>query len=105
MDTHILAALIAGIAAVSGAALGGLFPWLTQRDQKARERDSKWISKLENELRARIALEEDAVAWIVELQNKGEKGARVKVQLRDRTEARTALRPEMSWSDLRGRRD
>ena len=100
MDTNILAAIIAGSAAIAGAAVGGLFPWLSQRDQKARERATKRIERLEKEVRARIALEKAAVEWIVELRRKGEQGAGVQRELRQRAQDKTGLRPRMSDSDL-----
>jgi len=43
LDSNILAAIIVGVAAIAGAAVGGIFPWLSQRDQKARERDARRI--------------------------------------------------------------
>jgi len=100
VDTNILAAIIAGSAAIAGAALGGLFPWLSQRDQKARERATKRIERLEKEVRARIALEKAAVEWIVELRGHGEQGAGVQRELRQRAQDKTGLRPRMSYSDL-----
>lgn len=100
MDTNILAAIIAGCAAIAGAAVGGLFPWLSQRDQKARERATKRIERLENEVRARIALEKAAIEWIVELRGKVEQGAGVQRELRQRAQDKTGLRPKMSESQL-----
>jgi len=100
VDTNIFAAIIAGSAAIAGAAVGGLFPWLSQRDQKARERATKRIERLEKEVRARIALEKAAVEWIVELRGQGEQGAGVQRELRQRAQDKTGLRPKMSDSDL-----
>ena len=100
MDTNILAAIIAGSAAIAGAAVGGLFPSLSQRDQNARKRATKRLERLENEVRARIALEKAAVEWIVELRGKGEQGAGVQRELRQRAQDKTGLRPKMSDSHL-----
>lgn len=100
MDTNIFAAIIAGGAAIAGAAVGGLFPWLSQRDQKARERAAKRIERLENEVRARIALEKAAVEWIVDLRGKDEQGEGVKRELRQRVQDKTGLRPKMYESQL-----
>jgi hypothetical protein len=74
MGTEIVTAIIAATSAVAGAVLGGLFPWLAQRDKKARDRDSKRIAMLEKEVRARIGLEEAAVEWIVDLKKQARKG-------------------------------
>ena len=84
MEPNILAATIAGVSAIAGAAVGGVFPWLSQRDHKARERAAKRIERLENEVRARIALEKAAIEWIVELRGKDEQGAGVQRELRQR---------------------
>jgi hypothetical protein len=100
MDSNLLAAIVAGGAAIAGAAIGGLFPWLSQRDQKARERDAKRIKRLENEVRARIALEKAAIDWIVELRGMEEQGAGVQRTLRRRAQEKTGLRPKMSDSQL-----
>lgn len=100
MEKEILSAVIAAGAAISGAVLGGLFPWLTQRDEKARDRAAKRIERLEKEVRARIALEKAAVEWIVELRDKGEEGTGVKRELRSRAQEKTGLRPKMAESDL-----
>jgi hypothetical protein len=100
MDPNILAATIAGVSAIAGAAVGGVFPWLSQRDQKARERAAQRIERLENEVRARIALEKAAIEWIVELRGKDEQGAGVQRELRQRAQDKTGLRPKMSESQL-----
>ena len=101
MTTEVITAIIAATAAVVGASLGALLTWLTQRDQKARERDSDRIAALKNEVLARIELEEAAVEWIVDLKNTGEKGVGVKRALRDRVEEKTGLRPKMSKAQLK----
>jgi hypothetical protein len=100
MGTEIVTAIIAATSAVAGAVLGGLFPWLAQRDKKARDRDSKRIAMLEKEVRARIGLEEAAVEWIVDLKKTGEKGIGVKRELRSRAQQKTGLRPKMLERDL-----
>jgi hypothetical protein len=74
METEVVTAISAAIAAVAGALLGGLFPWLTQRNTEVRIRQAMRIERLEKEVRARIALEKAAVDWLVELRNKGEEG-------------------------------
>lgn len=100
MDTSILSAVITGGAVVVGAVAGSLIALLAQRDQKARERAAKRIELLEKEVRARIALEKAAVEWIVELRGKGEQGAGVQRELRQRAQDKTGLRPKMSESQL-----
>jgi hypothetical protein len=100
METEVVTAISAAIAAVAGALLGGLFPWLTQRNTEVRIRQAMRIERLEKEVRARIALEKAAVDWLVELRNKGEEGAGVKRELRNRAQQRTGLRPKMSESDF-----
>jgi hypothetical protein len=100
MENEILSAIIAAVAAISGAVFGGLFPWLTQRDKKVRDRATRKIERFKKEVRARIALEKAAVEWIVELRGKGEEGTGVKRELRARAQEKTGLRPKLSESDL-----
>jgi hypothetical protein len=98
----ILSALIVGGAAIVGALIGGLFPWLTQRDQARLARAEKRVARLEEEVRARMDGEEAAVAWIAELRGRGEIGDGLKRQLRDRGQQIANRRPKMSPSDLSG---
>jgi hypothetical protein len=99
MEKEVVASIIAGSAGVAGATVGALFSWLLQRDTKARERDRKWIEKLEKEVRARIALEKAAVKWIAELKNIEGEGVGVKRELRNRQQ-QSGLRPKLSEGRL-----
>jgi hypothetical protein len=101
MDANILSAIIAGGAAIAGAVVGGVFPWLSQRDKKERERAAKRIERLKEEVRARIALEKAAIDWILELKGSVQQGAGVQRELRNRAQDKTGLRPKMAESDLK----
>ena len=80
-------------------AIGGwIFAYLMQREAKRFARQERKIKKLEEEVRARIALEKAACAWLAELTSRTADA--VKLDLRRKTQERSGMRPKMSESDL-----
>ena len=58
------------------------------------------IDRYRAEIRARIALEETAIGWLIELGVSSSPEA-AKIKLRDRTEAERGLRPIIPPSEVR----
>lgn len=96
MQTEIIAALLG----MAGVLLGSLFGYLSQREAKKMQLMQLRIDRYRTEIRARIALEEAAIDWLIELGVSSSPQA-VKIKLRDRTEASYGLRPVVPPSEVR----
>ena len=96
MQTEIIAALLG----MSGVLLGSLFGYLSQREAKKMQMMQRRIDRYRSEIRARIAVEEAAIAWLIESGVSGSPQV-VKVKLRDRTEVSSGLRPVIPLSEVR----
>jgi hypothetical protein len=98
MDSQIIAAAIA----VVGTLGGGMVTAWAQRDAKNMATLEKRIQRYRNEIRARQAQEDIAAEWLHEIG--AASSARVdKTLLRDRTEERRGLRPDIGPSEVRDR--
>jgi hypothetical protein len=93
-----LTALLGYLTTLLVAAGGWSFAYLMQRDAKRRRRLERKVARLENEVRARLALEKAACEWISELVNKTPRAPQLK--LRNRAQERFGLRPKLADSDL-----
>lgn len=98
MEAGVTAALIGAVTTGVVAIGGWAFAWGMQRETKARDRLRKRVAKLEQEVRARMAVEEAANDLIAELTQKPRKA--IMLQVRDRAHEASGLRPEMSPSEL-----
>lgn len=98
MDSQIIAAAIA----VVGTLGGGLVTVWAQREAKKMASLEKRIQRYSNEIRARQAQEDIAAEWLCELGVASSERA-AKLLLRDRTEERRGLRPEIGPSGVRDR--
>lgn len=98
MNETMLTALLGYLTTLLVAAGGWMFAYLMQRDAKRRARLERKLSRLEDEVRARIALEKAACEWLGELSTKTPHAA--KLELRKRAQERSGLRPKMAESDL-----
>ena len=96
-ETLLIAA--AGYVVTLLVAVGGwVFGYSMQNQARRLARLEKKVNQLESEVRARIALEKAACAWLAELTNRPSQS--VKLELRDRAEERSGLRPKMADGDL-----
>lgn len=77
---------------------GWVYGWAMHRDANTRDRLRKRVSKLEDEVRARIEVENSANEWIAELTKKTPQGAMLEV--RKRAEENSGLRPKLTPRDL-----
>lgn len=95
MDASVSAALISVLGALGGAYIG------SQSNQHA-ERLAKVERRLERyraEIRARQAQEKEMCIWLVELEE-AESERAAKLKLRERTEARSGLRPRVAPNEV-----
>lgn len=98
MDSQIIAAAIA----VVGTLGGGLVTVWAQREAEKMASLEKRIQRYSNEIRARQAQEDIAAEWLCELGVASSERA-AKLMLRDCTEERRGLRPEIGPSGVRDR--
>ena len=98
MDSQIIAAALA----VVGTLGGGLVTAWAQREAKKMAALEKRIQRYRNEIQARQAQENIAAEWLCELGVASSERA-AKLLLRDRTEERRGLRPEIGPSGVRAR--
>jgi hypothetical protein len=95
---------LASIAATLLASLAAcVFTYLTQRDAKRLARLEKRNTKLREEVKARIAIENCACEWLAELHSdlgKPSSEFSIKLKLRKRTQELTGLRPRLSNKDV-----
>ena len=98
MDSQIIAAALA----VVGTLGGGLVTAWAQREAKKMAAMEKRVQRYRNEIQARQAQEDIAAEWLCELGVASSERA-AKLLLRDRTEERRGLRPEIGPSGVRDR--
>ncbi len=100
MTTELWIAIGANVTSLLVAAGGWVFAWRLQREKTKRERRDKLLERALKEVRARIALEEAALDYIVDTLG-AEKRQAVKVALRDTVEKQTGDRPAMSRVEVK----
>ncbi|MCC7279355.1 MAG: hypothetical protein IT487_13715 [Chromatiaceae bacterium] len=98
MTETMLTTLLGHLTTLLVATGGWVFAYLMQRDAKLRARLEGKLTRLEDEVRARIALEKAACVWLSELTEKTHHAA--KLELRKRAQDRSGLRPKLAESDL-----
>lgn len=99
MNENITVALIASGAALLVAIGGWIVTYWLNRQGKKLDRQQRRIVKLEQDMRAHIAIEKEACAWLSEVNGRTEQANLP--ELRKRNFARTGLRPKLSLSDIR----
>lgn len=98
MPGELWVALISSAATLLAALGGWLFAYRLNNQSKQLARREKRIAKLEQEVRARIALEKTACVWLGELGSKTPRA--IQLEPRNRTQARTGLRPRFTPDDV-----
>lgn len=93
-----LTTLLGHLTTLLVAAGGWVFAYLMQRGAKRRASLERKLTRLEDEVRARIALEKAACEWLSEKTQKTPLA--VKLELRKRAQERSGLRPKLAESDL-----
>ena len=98
MPEALWVALISSTATLLAAVGGWFFAYRLNSQSKQLAQREKRIVKLEQEVRARIALEKMACEWLGELENKTPRA--IQLELRNRTQAQTGLRPRLAPADV-----
>ena len=96
MDSQIVAAVIAVLGTLGGAAVTA---WV-QRETKKVAALERRVERYKNDIRARQAQENVAAEWLVELGVANTFHA-AKRMLRDRTEQRRGIRPSIGPAEVR----
>jgi len=96
MDVAVSAALISVFGALGGAFIGSRSGQQAEKLLKLERR----IERYHAEIRARQAQEKEACRWLVELRAADNEGT-AKLKLRERTEARSGLRPSIVPSEVK----
>lgn len=98
MTETLLVSLFSNIVTLLVAVGGWVFGYLMHADGKRRVQLERKISRLEDEVRARIALEKTACDWLSTLTKRSLRS--VQLELRQRAQERSGLRPKLADSDL-----
>lgn len=98
MREALVAAAIGSATALPVAAGGWVLAWRMHTQEKLLHRQAQRISRLEREVRARIALEIATCAWLGELCDKSPLA--IQRDLRRRTRERAGLCPRMTPRDV-----
>jgi len=98
MQSEIVIALITSTATLLVSTGGWVFAFFMQRRSQNLAKLERRIGRLENEVRARIAMERVACQWISELQKTT--FAQAQRQVRSRAFEQTGLRAKMSPSQI-----
>jgi len=91
-------AILGSVVSIFIASGGWFLTLLLNRRKELQARQAKRIARLELEVRARIALEKAACEWLSELTGRPLNSS--KLELRERTQKRSGLRPKLANADL-----
>ena len=91
--------LAASIVGVIGSLLGVALSYWIVRDQRKFAAMARRVERYKRDIKARIAEEEAASLWLVEL-GVAESTRSAKIKLRDRTQTESGLRPFISPSEI-----
>ena len=92
--------IVAAIIAVVGTLAGVVVSHLIGRDSRKIAMMERRIERYRSEIRSRMAQEDVASSWIVELGGATSIRA-AKVQLREKTETKKGVRPSIAPSEVR----
>lgn len=97
--TETIQIVLLGHAVTLIVAIGGWqFAYRIHVEQKRLANQTRRIQRLEEEVRARIALEKTACEWLATLTDRTSES--IKRELRARTQERSGLRPKLSSHDV-----